>query len=91
MATRNDKSEWTAITLRVRAIRELEIATARELAQHIGCPEQRISEWINGHKEPRAEKTLAIQSWVKLKEAAMKSETLKAYKKILTRLANEKD
>lgn len=91
MATKsNDKSEWNALIQKVKAIRELGIAKARELAEFIGSPEQRLTEWINGHKEPRAEKTLLIQAWVKIKEGEMLVDgKLPAFKKILKRLANE--
>lgn len=69
MATKSaDKSEWNALIQKVKAIREMGIATAQELADYIKAPKQRLTEWIGGKKEPRAEKTLEIQKWVKLKE-----------------------
>lgn len=86
---KTDKAEWNSLTQKVKAIRELGVAKARELAEYIGSPEQRLTEWINGHKEPRAEKTLLIQGWVKTKESEMTTRKVIAYKKILNRLANE--
>lgn len=61
--TRKDKPDWFALTDRVKAIFELEIATQAELARFLKVPDQRIREWIQHVREPKAQIVLSIQKW----------------------------
>lgn len=36
----------------------------KELAEYLGVPPQRVSEWVNGKRCPNGETTLKIQKWV---------------------------
>ncbi len=69
MLTRKEKPDWFALIDKVKAIREMEMGSGRELAKFLGVPDQRATEWICYRKEAKAQTTLGIQNWVKLKES----------------------
>lgn len=85
----NEKPEWFALLIKVKAIREIGIASASDLAEFIKSPPQRINEWINGHKEPRAEKTLEIKNWIEVQEAKIDEAVNLDYVKIQKQLKAE--
>jgi DNA-binding transcriptional regulator YiaG len=69
--TRKDKPDWFALTDRVRAIFELEIATQAELARFLKVPDQRVREWIQHVREPKAQIVLSILTWANVTESRM--------------------
>lgn len=78
---RKEKPNWFKLIDHVKAIRETGFKTARDLASELGLPEQRISEWIGGKKEPRAEVALEIKAWISKCEAEMSPAERMAYVK----------
>lgn len=62
--TRKDKPDWFALTDRVKAIFELEIATQAELARFLKVPDQRVREWIQHVREPKAQIVLSMERWI---------------------------
>ncbi len=69
--TRKDKPDWFALTDRVKAIFELEIATQAELARFLKVPDQRVREWIQHVREPKAQIVLSIEKWVSVQEVEL--------------------
>lgn len=61
---RKDKPDWFALTDRVRAIFELEIASQAALARFLKVPDQRVREWIQHVREPKAQIVLSIERWI---------------------------
>lgn len=84
---RKSKPEWFLLIDRINAIREMGIATGIELANHLSQRHQRVYEWINSHREAKAERTIEIQQWVKDQEWKIaKAKKWAEYQKILKRL-----
>lgn len=82
---RNEKPTWFGLIDKIKAIRLMNYGSGSELATFLDCPYPRISEWVNGHKEPKAEIVLRIQEWIKIKEQAIfrNTELSAQYKKIV--------
>lgn len=64
---RKDKPDWFALIDQVKAIREVEMGTGRDLAKVLGVNETRITEWVCYMREAKAQKTLEIRQWVSVK------------------------
>ncbi len=87
--TRKDKPDWFALTDRVKAIFELEIATQAELARFLKVPDQRVREWIQHVREPKAQIVLQIQIWTHLEEQRMSPQLTTASLKIVKNLRKQ--
>jgi transcriptional regulator with XRE-family HTH domain len=65
------KRQLTKLAGLLQRIRNVAQQTGKrmELADYLGKPPQRVSEWLNGKYEPGAEVTLLMQEWVQAEEA----------------------
>jgi hypothetical protein len=75
---RKDKPDWFALIDKVKAIREIEMGTGRDLAAALRVNETRITEWVCYMREAKAQKTLEIEQWVVAKEREISEYNLEA-------------
>lgn len=85
--TRKDKPQWFELIDKIKAIRELEYGNGRELAEHLGVAEPRVTEWVTHMREAKADTAMKIEDWIEKKELAIVlGGKLTRYKKIIKRL-----
>lgn len=84
---RKSKPKWFLLLNRIKAINEVGMGNSRDLANYLGIADQRISEWLNFKQEPKADRVIRIQDWIRNREAAIAcAGKLDEYRKLLKRL-----